>query len=212
MRERLKGSRSLILLAGLASLATASLLLWLMIQIYQPYRGYEGPHQQVVIQRGSTVPQIAGTLESYGIVRSSLLFEWYARFFYRPLILQAGDYRFEEPLNLPSVTETLKAGLVHHYRVTIPEGLNMNEIAERFAGEGFGATDQFLEAMQSTALMDDWDPRPENGLEGYLFPDTYFLTRDISEEGIVSSDGGQFPQNLDSRAIKASGRIGFDNP
>ncbi|MEE8162371.1 MAG: endolytic transglycosylase MltG, partial [Acidobacteriota bacterium] len=207
--ERLKASQGLILLAVLASLATVSLLLWLMIQIYQPYRGYEGSHQQVVIQRGSTVPQIAGTLESYGIVRSSWLFEWYARFSNRPLILQAGEYRFEEPLNLPSVTETLQAGLVYHYRVTIPEGLDMHEIAERFAGEGFGATDQFLEAMQRTALIDDWDPRAENSLEGYLFPDTYFLTRDISEEEIVQVMVANFRKAWTPERLKRAEELGF---
>ncbi len=207
--ERLKGSQGLILLAVLASLVTVSLLLWLLIQIYQPYRGYEGSHQQVVIQRGSTVPQIAGTLESYGIVRSSWLFEWYARFSNRPLILQAGEYRFEEPLNLPSVTETLQAGLVHHYRATIPEGLDMHEIAERFAGEGFGATDQFLEAMQRTALIGDWDPRAENSLEGYLFPDTYFLTRDISEEGIVQVMVANFRKAWTPERLKRAEELGF---
>ncbi|MCZ6484085.1 MAG: endolytic transglycosylase MltG [Acidobacteria bacterium] len=209
MMERLKSSRGLILLAVLASLVTVSLLAWLMIQIYQPYRGYEGAHQQVVIQRGSTVPQIAGTLESHGIVRSSLLFEWYARFSYRPLILQAGEYRFEEPMNLPSVTKTLQAGLVHHYRVTIPEGLDMHEIAERFAGEGFGATDQFLEAMQRTALIGDWDPRAENSLEGYLFPDTYFLTRDISEEEIVQVMVANFRKAWTPERLKRAEELGF---
>ena len=206
---RLKASRSLILFTVLTSLVTASFLLWLIIQIYQPYRGYEGSHQQVVIQRGSSVPQIAGTLESYGIVRSSLIFEWYARFSYRPLILQAGEYRFEKPLNLPSVTETLQEGLVHHYRVTIPEGLDMHEIAERFAGEGFGATDQFLEAMQRTALMGDWDPHAENNLEGYLFPDTYFLTRDIGEEEIVQVMVANFRKAWTPERLGRAEELGF---
>ena len=185
MMNRLKASPTLILSGALASLVTGGFFLWLMIQIYQPYQGYEGPHQLIVIQRGYTVPQIAGTLESHGIVRSSLLFEWYARFAHRPLLLKAGEYRFEGPMNLPSVTEKLRTGLVHHYRITIPEGLAMDEIAERFAGEGFGTRDHFLEAMRLTALMADWDPRAENNLEGYLFPDTYFVTRDMSEEEIV---------------------------
>ena len=187
MIHKLRSSKSLILLGVLAGLVTCSFLLWLMLHIYQPYRGYEEFPQLIVIQRGSTIPQIARTLESYGIVRSSLLFEWYARLTHRALVLQAGEYRFEESMNLPSVIETLRTGLVHHYRVTIPEGLIMDEIAERFVALGFGSTDKFLENMQRTALIGDWDSLAEDNLEGYLFPDTYFVTRDMKEEEVVQA-------------------------
>lgn len=186
MKHRPGEAKNLILLGVLAGLVTCSFLLLLMVQIYQPYKGYEEAYQLIVIQRGSTVPQIARTLESYGIVRSSLFFEWYARFTHRPLVLQAGEYRFEGPLNLPTVTRKLSSGLVHHYRVTIPEGLIMDEIAERFMAQGFGTKEKFLETMNRTAAIHDWDSTTDN-LEGYLFPDTYFVTRDMSEQQIVEA-------------------------
>jgi UPF0755 protein len=186
MTHKPRETKNLILLGVLAGLVTCSFLLLLMVQIYQPYKGYEESHQLIVIQRGSTVPQIARTLESHGIVRSSLFFEWYARFAHRPLVLQAGEYRFEGPLSLPTVTRKLSSGFVHHYRVTIPEGLIMDEIAERFMAQGFGTREKFLETMTRTALIDDWDSTTDN-LEGYLFPDTYFVTRDMSEEQMVEA-------------------------
>jgi len=187
MINKLRDAKNLILLGVLAGLVACSFLILLMVQIYQPYKGYEESHQLIVIQRGSMVPQIARTLESHGIVRSSWLFEWYARFTHRPLVLQAGEYRFEGPINLPTVTEKLRTGLVHHYRVTIPEGLFMDEIAERFVAQGFGTREKFLEAMKHTALINDWDALAEDNLEGYLFPDTYFVTRDMSEQQMVEA-------------------------
>lgn len=180
-----RNKRSLILVGVVAALITCSFLLLLLVQIYLPYKGYEEPHQLIVIQRGSTVPQIARILESRGIVRSPLLFEWYARLIQRPLVLQAGEYRFEGPMALPSVTEKLSNGLVHHYRVTIPEGLIMDEIAERFVAQGFGTREKFLEAMKRTDLISDLDGLAEDNLEGYLFPDTYFVTRDMTEQQMV---------------------------
>ncbi len=194
-------AKSLVLLGVLAGLVTCSLLLLLMVQIYQPYKGYEESHQLIVIQRGSTVPQIARTLQSYGIVRSSLFFEWYARFTHRPLVLQAGEYLFEGPINLPTVTEKLRTGLVHHYRVTIPEGLIMDEIAERFVAQGFGTRETFLETLERTVLINDWDSSEDN-LEGYLFPDTYFVTRDMSEEQMVEAMVANFQKAWTPERLK----------
>ncbi len=187
MTRKLREAKSLILLGVLTGLVTCSFLILLMVQIFQPYRGYEESHQLIVIQRGSMVPQIARTLETHGIVRSSWLFEWYARLTHQPLILQAGEYRFEGPINLPTVIEKLRTGLVHHYRVTIPEGLIMDEIAKRFVAQGFGTREKFLEAMKRTSLINDWDSLAEGNLEGYLFPDTYFVTRDMSEQQMVEA-------------------------
>ncbi len=95
MIHKVRDAKNLILLGVMAGLITCSFLILLIVQIYQPYKGYEESHQLIVIQRGSMVPQIARTLESHGIVRSSWLFEWYARLTHRPLVLQAGEYRFE---------------------------------------------------------------------------------------------------------------------
>jgi len=187
MIHKVKDAKNLILLGVLAGLVTCSFSILLMVQIYQPYKGYEESHQLIVIQRGSMVPQIARTLKSHGIVRSSWLFEWYARLSHRPLVLQAGEYRFEGPINLPTVTEKLRTGLVHQYRVTIPEGLIMDEIAQRFIAQGFGTREKFLEAMKRTALINDWDSVAGDNLEGYLFPDTYFVTRDMSEQQMVDA-------------------------
>ncbi len=201
MINKPRNGTSWILVGVLVGLVTCSSLILLLVQIYQPYKGYEESHQLIVIQRGSTVPQIARTLQSYGIVRSSLFFEWYARFTHRPLVLQAGEYLFEGPINLPTVTEKLRTGLVHHYRVTIPEGLIMDEIAERFVAQGFGTRKTFLETMERTVLINDWDSSEVN-LEGYLFPDTYFVTRDMSEEQMVEAMVANFQKAWTPERLK----------
>lgn len=185
--QRLERLPGLALLGGLVCLTTGTALLWWMIQIYHPYQGHKEPSQLILIQRGFTLPQIAGTLESHGIVRSSLIFQWYARLAYDPASLKAGEYRFEGPQNLPAVMAKLRAGLVYHHRITIPEGMTLDEIAERLADNGFGEREKFLQAMQQVDLIADWDPAADKNLEGYLFPDTYFFTRSMSEEEIVQA-------------------------
>lgn len=187
VKERFYSLKGLALPAGLAILAIAALLVWFVVQIHQPYQGYPEPSRIVLIERGWTLPRIAEVLHSQGIVRSSSIFRWYVRLALEPSSLKAGEYQFEGPHNLPAVLEKLLLGQVHHYRITIPEGLTLEEIAERLTENGFGEEKQFLKAMQEIDRIRDWDPAAERNLEGYLFPDTYFFPRGVKESEIVKS-------------------------
>jgi UPF0755 protein len=187
VKERLQSLKGLALGAGLACWAIAFLLLWFIIQIHQPYQGYPESSRIVRIERGWSAPQIAEALNSQGIIRSSSLFQWYVRLVFEPSSLKAGEYQFEGPKNLPAVLEKLRLAQVYHYRITIPEGWTLEEIAERLAKNGFGDQEKFLQAMQAIDLMGDWDPVADQNLEGYLFPDTYFYPRGMGEQEIVRS-------------------------
>ena len=69
-------------------------------------------------------------------------------------------------------------------RVTIPEGTNVYQLADRLSEAGFGSRDDYL------ALWDDAEFLAELGvaaptLEGYLAPDTYELYRDASARDVL---------------------------
>jgi UPF0755 protein len=71
--------------------------------------------------------------------------------------------------------------------VTIPEGSNLFDVAERLEQAGFGARQEFLTAAaQQTKLVADLDPGAKS-LEGYLFPDTYHLARKATAEQICAT-------------------------
>jgi len=187
VKERFQSLKGLALTAGLATLAISVVLLWFFAQIHQSYQGYPEPSRIVLIEQGWTLRQIAETLNSQGIIRSSSIFQWYVRLASETSSLKAGEYLFEGPQDLSAVLETLRLGQVHHYRVTIPEGLTLDEIAERLAEKGFGDEEKFLQAMMGIDLIRDWDPVADQNLEGYLFPETYFFPRGVGEKEIVRS-------------------------
>jgi UPF0755 protein len=77
-------------------------------------------------------------------------------------------------------------GSVKLYKLTIPEGYNLYQIAELVAAANFGNQNAFIEKATDTALV------RENGLEGetlegYLFPDTYFFPKKITVETIIAT-------------------------
>ena len=145
-----------------------------------------GPSQAqlVTIPPGSSVNQIARTLQQNGIVRSRYAFDVVARVEHGTL--KAGVYRFDHPAPLLSVYGRLRSGDVYTIALTIPEGFNIFDIAAVVEKAGLGHHDAFLAAEeQDTALIRDIDPNAPS-LEGYLFPDTYRLSPGTAPRQILA--------------------------
>ncbi len=168
---------------GIALILLAPLF-WLQIRIREPFKGFLEPEVRVIVNSGATVNEIGRLLEREGVIASARLFRIYVLLNHLSTRLQAGEYQFSEVASLEEVVDTIVAGHVHYHRVTIPEGLEIPLIASIFAEAGFGTVSQLLTAMNDISAISDLDPLAED-LEGYLFPDTYFLTSGMTERKIV---------------------------
>src|SRR5204863_4293075 len=88
--------------------------------------------------------------------------------------LQAGEYRFDQPLSARQVADKIARGEVYVRPITFPEGLTVKQMAALYESKGFGPAKEFLDAAKNAALVAAIDPDAKD-LEGYLFPDTYKL-------------------------------------
>jgi UPF0755 protein len=109
---------------------------------------------------------------------------------------------------LQEVVETIAAGRVFYHRVTVPEGLGMKEIAQIFVEAKFGSLPRFLSVMQNGDLVADLDDEASD-LEGYLFPETYFLTTGSSESEIIELMLGNFRQFWTSENQRRAKELGM---
>lgn len=136
-----------------------------------------GPSSQtfVDIPAGTSTRQIAVLLKRKGVIRSELVFD--AMHMVKGGTLKAGEYKFDHPSQMADVYARLRRGDVYTVSVTIPEGSNMFDIAQRFQAAGFGPKEAFLNSARANVrLVADLDPQAKS-LEGYLFPDTYRFAR-----------------------------------
>lgn len=139
-----------------------------------------GPRSEtfVDIPSGTPTRQIASLLKQNGVIRSALLFD--AMHATRGGTLKAGEYRFDHPLKMADVYDKLRRGEVYTISVTIPEGANLFDIAQRMQNAGLGTKEAFLLAAHANVkLIADLDPTATT-LEGYLFPDTYHFSRHMT--------------------------------
>ena len=171
-----------VVLAALAG----GFLLW---RLTDPYRRFEG-EAFVDIPRGASTSAIASFLEDAGVVRSRWDF-LLARAARRGRKLQAGEYRFDKPASALDVFGRIARGDVFYYELVAPEGWNMFDIAAAVEKLGLFPAERFLEAARDPAMIRDLDPKAPT-LEGYLFPDTYRLSRHTTPEQLCRIMTGRF--------------------
>lgn len=174
---------ALLLVVVIAAAALFGSVLW--GRLHDPYQGYEGAEQFVVIVRGTGTAAIGRQLVEAGVVRDEIAFRAALWWTGRSRELQAGEYRFDRPLAAAGVVERLARGDVYTRRITFPEGLTIREMAAIYESRAFGAAARFLEAAANASLIRDLD-REAADLEGYLFPETYALPRDTPASRLIA--------------------------
>ena len=75
-------------------------------------------------------------------------------------------------------------GDVYVVNLTFPEGMTIAEMSQIFESHGFGPASAFTEAARDVSLVAQIDPGATD-LEGYLFPETYQLSRRMEASRLV---------------------------
>ena len=158
-------------------------------RLQQPYQGFRG-ETFVEFPRGTGTSGIADALVQAGVVRSRWDF-LLARVVSRTRVLQAGEYRFARAASPLEVVDRIARGDIFYYELVVPEGRNLFDIGAAAEQLGLFPAAKFLEAARNPALIRDLDPQAPT-LEGYLFPDTYKLSRHTTPERLCRLMTGKF--------------------
>jgi UPF0755 protein len=182
------------------------MLMW--TRVTERYKGYEGTEVFVDIPRGARVADIRHGLVDAGVVEGDLTMRAALLWSRKSNSLKAGEYRFDHPLSALEVVDRLARGDVYTRRITFPEGLTIREMADLFAMHGFGSADDFVRAAADPAPIRDLDPLASD-LEGYLFPETYTVSRTTTAAELVASMAARFHANLPEGARERAQSEGF---
>jgi UPF0755 protein len=139
---------------------------------------------KVFIPKGSTSPQIEKTLIEKGVLRYPVAFRILVVGTMTGTKLQHGEYAFPAPPSAFELWGKIVSGDVAKYQVTIPAGSTIYDIAQTLGSLELANPPTFLSAATSPGLARQMG-LPTSTLEGYLFPDTYTLVKDMSAEEIL---------------------------
>lgn len=147
----------------------------------------------VEIPSGATARKVAELLYAEGVITQTRAFYYLARWRGVAGNIRAGEFRFYTDQLPDEVLETLVHGEEVTYRISIPEGYRIQEMKRVVESVGFlnGAT---FEAITRDPEMCRKLGVQAPTLEGFLFPDTYLVTRRMSEEKLVEGMVRRFQQ------------------
>lgn len=164
--------------------------------------------KKVLIPKGSSFPEIEQILAENGVLRYPLVFRILIIGTMTATRLHHGEYGFPDPPSALELWGKLTSGDVAKYQVTIPDGSTIYDIAQTLGNLELVNPEVFLAAATSpdTARLLGI---PGSTLEGYLFPDTYTLVKDMSTTEILGVMVRQFRNRFTPEMERKAGESGF---
>lgn len=147
--------------------------------------GRKDTGQSILVKPGQGFGVTAENLERAGVIINPFKFKLLARLTGKDKQVKAGEYLIPDLLSPSAVLDILVGGKVVLHRLTVPEGYTIRQIASAVAAAGFGTEEAFLHAAIDANAAREMGIEAET-FEGYLFPDTYYLSREKTPEKIIT--------------------------
>ncbi len=161
-----------------------------------------GPPGQAVkidIPLGSSTQRIAGILEEKGVVDSARVFRVYVKT-KGGGPFQAGSYSLRRNEKFDRVVAALEKGpKLTFQRLTVPEGLTLEQVAQRVGELPGRSAERFLQVVESGQVRSRYQPAGSTNLEGFLLPETYNFQAKDDELAIAT----RMVQSFDAAAAQA---------
>jgi UPF0755 protein len=149
-----------------------------------------GEQRPFQVQWGETLAAIAGRLQAEGLIQSANAFQAYLQYAGLDTTVQAGYYELSPAMTPVEIAQALQDATPSDVALTILVGWRMDEIAETLPTSGLEISPaEFLAAAQVIPAGYAFLEQAPTGatLEGFLFPDTYILPREITSGELVTT-------------------------
>jgi UPF0755 protein len=163
----------------------------------------------VDIPTGSSFLKVTEILNQAGLIKSHV-------FFYSLTIIKkagrhirAGEYEFNTSLTPSAMIDKLLHGEIKIHEVIIREDLSLREIAAILDKEKLINKEDFFELASDEDFLESLNIKADS-IEGYLFPETYFLDRSMSTRQIMKIMVSQFWKKVTPEMIKRGEDLRFN--
>ncbi len=181
---------------------------WFLYQLNPP--GGAGKRVNVDIPRRTGNAAIGDLLENKGVIGSSQAFQIYVGVT-RAGPFHAGRYTMRENIGVRDAVGLLKSGPAKgpQFRLVVPPGLTLAEVAGRIGMLQGHSSEAFLQVAQSGAVRSKYQPPEVTSLEGLIFPDTYFVSKNETDQQILTRLVSAFDRNADAIGLSGPNAAGL---
>jgi len=150
--------------------------------IYKPVDKNNDKEISFEIEKGESVKNISKELKEKNLIKNKTAFYYYVKKQKTGQDIIAGHFTLKQNMNSAEITQTLTQKTKSSSTITIQEGLTIKDIDSKLANKGLIKTGEFNNTVKDFSNWDKYNfldkekmKNLEYPLEGYLYPDTYFL-------------------------------------
>jgi UPF0755 protein len=188
-----------------------AILIWGTWEVFSfNSRGPSQNHSEVIfeVQSGESFVRVANRLESEGLISDAFRFRILARVLQLDSKVKVGEYVLYKDQRPQQILDVICSGKSRTLSLIVPEGFNIYEINDQLEkivpGRGKEFLQLALDGSVATAKLGFVVP----SYEGFLFPDTYEITRKTSAAEVIDMMFSRFQAEF--RAARVTMAIPMD--
>jgi len=200
------GQRARIQPRSLLTLGLVATLLFLGLQcwwILTPAAGIKRGPRVVEIPAHRGFLEVARRLDDVGVIRSPLGFMLLTVARGSMRSLKAGEYQVPRGANTLAVLALLEGGQVLQHNVVFREGSTVGELARQLEAERLATAGDVLRVAKDGQFLRTLD-LPADGVEGYLFPDTYQFVKGMTPEEMLGRMVARMRERISAGVLAAA--------
>ena len=158
-------------------------LFLLTLVLYLP--SYSLEKVEIVVKPGMRARDVANILQDKKLIPNAYIFRVFLKIMGKDRNIEAGKYIFSEDMSLKKVIDVLVNGKPTLESILIPEGFTSREVAEILKNKAvIKDKKEFLKIAK------------EKQVEGYLFPDTYYMPEGYGVEKAIEMMEKRFREKM----------------
>lgn len=156
------------------------------------------PAAVIDIPAGAGVSGVGDILARRGVIGSTLAFEVYVRTSGLTDQLEAGHFSIPGGLSMAGALALITHAQGNQVTVTIPEGYTTKQIAALLQSKGLFSSAAYIAAVNGGNYTQPFlaGHVAGYGLEGYLFPDTFFFDPHAAPADVIAAQLAAFDQHV----------------
>jgi len=167
------------------------------------------PTKIIFIKKGSSLKKISELLEKEGLIKNRQFFILMTTLLNKKAKIKAGEYEFQTNLFPWQVLKILQEGQVKRHLITIPEGYTINQIAQLLGELNIVDKNEFLQKANSPSFISSLglSDLADSSLEGFLFPDSYHMMKEMDAEDVIRMMTQQFKKVFNEELNKIGNNL-----
>ncbi|GMA99168.1 aminodeoxychorismate lyase [Pelosinus sp. IPA-1] len=183
-------------------------------RLTQPVNAPVAEKAVIVVKTGMAANEIGELLYQQGIIKSVLAFHAVAKMQGLANSLQAGEYVINKNMTIQQIVAMLAKGETVYQQITIPEGYTVDQIAKLIQEKQLGSAEKFKALAKKSNVfsypyMMNYNANIVYKVEGYLFPNTYQISKGATEEQLLNMMLTQFDKEFSESMRERATAIGL---